>query len=66
MSGEGNQVEKWMGGGGKQVSGNFIHPCVKDRPSVVGAASKWRVSQIGNPISVDIRQPPWTTAHPMT
>ena len=23
----GNQVEKWEGGEGNQVSGNFIHPC---------------------------------------
>ena len=25
-NGAGNQVEKWEGGEGQQVSGNFIHP----------------------------------------
>ena len=25
----GNQVEKWEGGEGNQVSDNFIHPCFK-------------------------------------
>ena len=24
----GNQVEKWEGGEGNQISGNFIHPCI--------------------------------------